>query len=45
MQQVRSAVRVVVAVAICCMLVPATPQGGQVAWATAKGTLRRLIRS
>ena len=43
MQQVRYAVRVVVAVAICCMLVPATPQGGHVAWATAKGTLRVAV--
>ena len=40
MQQVRYAVWVVVAVVICCMLVPVTPQGGHVAWVTAKGTLR-----
>src|SRR5467141_2745391 len=42
MHQVRYAVCVVV-VASMCLTAPATYQGGHVAWATAKGTLRVAV--
>jgi ABC-type transport system substrate-binding protein len=43
MPQVRYVVCVVVAIASWCMIAPATYQGGHVAWATAKGTLRVAV--
>jgi hypothetical protein len=43
MQQVRYAVCVAIVVASWCITVPATHQGGHVAWATAKGTLRVAV--
>src|SRR5262245_35640741 len=43
MQQVRYAVWVVVVVASLCIILPATYQGGDVAWATARGTLRVAV--
>jgi len=43
MQQVRYAVCVVVVVASLCIIPPATYQGGDVAWATARGTLRVAV--
>src|SRR5262249_34304644 len=42
-QQVRYAVRVAVVVASLCIIAPATPQRGHVAWATARGTLRVAV--
>ena len=42
MQQVRYAVCVVV-VASVCLIAPAMPQGGHMAWATSRGTLRVAV--
>jgi peptide/nickel transport system substrate-binding protein len=43
MQQFRYAVYVVIVVASLHLIAPATHQGGHVAWATAKGTLRVAV--
>jgi hypothetical protein len=43
MQQVGYAAGVVVVVASLCISAPAIHQGGHVAWATAKGTLRIAV--
>ena len=43
MQQMRYAVCVVVIVASICLIAPAMPQGGYMAWATPRGTLRVAV--
>ena len=43
MQHVRYTMWVVVTVASLCRIAPATHQGGHMAWATAKGTLRVAV--
>src|SRR5918911_4308167 len=43
MRQVRKALGVGVVLASLCLIMLATPQGGHVAWATTKGTLRVAV--